>query len=323
MATTDVEQRFAATMKSLARRADLKEYVERTPAVYALLQRAAAKYVAGDRRAEALEAGIRLGEKDYAVSIEYIGENTADAAACEDAVREMGEIVRDLAERGMSGRVSFDLSHIGLMVDAELAYKGLVALAEQAEQAGIELFISMEEAAKTEEILAVYRRAAARYSNIGITLQAQLHRTVQDLNRLRSDATGRVRLVKGAYQEPSGLSIPRSEELNERYLGLVEDAIEQGHRISIATHDEGIVDEVIRRGWARLPGVEFEMLYGIRPDLCSRLKQAAYPVRVYLTYGREWYLYLCHRIAEYPPNIYQAIVDIASEAQADSAAAYE
>jgi proline dehydrogenase len=320
---TDVEKKFAEAMKAIARRTDLKEYVERTPAVYGLLQRASAKYVAGDERVAALEAGRRLAENDYAVSIEYIGENTEDVASCEAAALEMKELLRELTERGVPARVSFDLSHIGLLVDAEYAYKQLSALAEQAEPVGIELFVSMEESAKTDEILAVYRRAAVRFPNIGITLQAQLHRTAGDLDCLLENRLGRVRLVKGAYQEPAELSLARSEELNERYLKLVEQAVGQGRRVSVATHDERIVDEVIRRGWARMPGVEFEMLYGIRSDLCSRLKREAYPVRVYLTYGREWYLYLCHRIAEYPPNLYQAVIDIASEIPVDSVAAYE
>ncbi|WP_308860192.1 proline dehydrogenase family protein [Paenibacillus endoradicis] len=196
--------------------------------------------------------------------------------------------------------MSFDLSHIGLSIDEELAFKQLASLAERAQPAGIELFISMEESAKTEAILAVYKRAVAIYPNIGITLQAQLHQTAQHSSNLQANSS-RIRLVKGAYQEAEHLALPRSEALNERYLLLLEQFIEKDHHVSIATHDERIIDEVIKRGWAQKPCVEFEILYGIRPDLSSKLKKAGYPVRIYITYGHEWYLYLCHRIAEYPP----------------------
>ncbi|WP_079912768.1 proline dehydrogenase family protein [Paenibacillus sp. 32352] len=322
MTTTNLEQQFAEAMKSIARRHDLKSYVEKTPAIYWLLQRAAAKYVAGEKREEGLEAGQRLMEKGYAVSLEYIGENTADVQACEAAALELSRLIQSLEERKLPARVSFDLSHIGLSIDSELAYKQLVTLASQAQQAGIELFISMEESGKTDSILQIYEKAAAVHGNIGITLQAQLNRTPQDLIGLQS-IPGRVRIVKGAYQEPEQLSIPRSSALNERYLLLVEQAVRQGHRVSIATHDEAVIKEIMLREWLHEPGVEFEMLYGIRPDLSSQLKQAGYPVRIYLTYGHEWYLYLCHRIAEYPPNLFQAILDITGSGEIDSAKDYE
>jgi len=322
MTTTNLEQQFAEAMKSIARRHDLKSYVEKTPAIYRLLQRAAAKYVAGEKREEGLEAGQRLMEKGYAVSLEYIGENTADVQACEAAALELSRLIQSLEERKLPARVSFDLSHIGLSIDSELAYKQLVTLASQAQQAGIELFISMEESGKTDSILQIYEKAAAVHGNIGITLQAQLNRTPQDLIGLQS-IPGRVRIVKGAYQEPEQLSIPRSSALNERYLRLVEQAVRQGHRVSIATHDEAVIKEIMLREWLHEPGVEFEILYGIRPDLSSQLKQAGYPVRIYLTYGHEWYLYLCHRIAEYPPNLFQAILDITGSGEIDSAKDYE
>ena len=320
--TSDLEKKFAEAMKSIARRADLKTYVEQTPAIYQLLQRAAAKYVTGEERRDGIEAGRQLTDKGYAISLEYIGENTTDVQTCEAAALELSLLIQALAERGIPARVSFDLSHIGLSLDGELAYKQLTALAAQAQLAGIELFISMEESAKTDAILSNYARAAAVYSNIGITLQAQLNRTAQDLNGLRP-VPGRIRIVKGAYQEPELLAMPRSAALSERYVQLVEQAIRIGHRVSIATHDESIVDEVIKRGWIHEPGVEFELLYGIRPDLSSRLKKAGYPVRIYLTYGREWYLYLCHRIAEYPPNLFQAILDITDVGKIDPMPDYE
>ncbi|MBG9795937.1 proline dehydrogenase [Paenibacillus dendritiformis] len=318
--TTNLEKKFAEAMKSIARRADVKTYVEQTPAIYQLLQRAAAKYVTGEDRQDGLEAGRQLADKGYAISLEYIGENTVDVQACEAAALELSLLIHALAERGIA-RVSFDLSHIGLSLDGDLAYKNLTVLGALARQAGIELFVSMEESAKTDAILSIYERATAAYANIGITLQAQLNRTAQDMNGLQS-IPGRIRIVKGAYQESDHLAIPRSSALNERYVQLVEQAIRIGHRVSIATHDESIIDEVIKRRWIHEPGVEFELLYGIRPDL-SQLKKAGYPVRIYLTYGREWYLYLCHRIAEYPPNLFQAILDITGTGKADPVLEYE
>lgn len=321
--TIDLEKKFTGAMKSIARRADLKSYIEQTPVMYQLLQRAATKYVAGDNRQAGLYVGGKLTDKGYPISIEYIGENTTNVQSCEAALLEMKQLIQDLEELRMTAaRVSFDLSHIGLSVDEEFAFKQLSSLAEQAQLAGIELFISMEESTKTEAILSIYKRAVAIYPNIGITLQAQLHLTAHYSSNLDANPS-RIRLVKGAYQEPEQLALSRSEALNERYLQLLEQFIEKDHYVSIATHDELIIDEVIKRGWAQKSCVEFEMLYGIRPDLSSKLKKEGYPVRIYITYGHEWYLYLCHRIAEYPPNLYQAFIDIASDEPVDSVKDYE
>lgn len=208
------------------------------------------------------------------------------------------------------------------MLEPELAYTNLAKLAERALGTELELFISMEESAKTEQILEVYKRAASRYPNIGITLQAHLHRTPDDLAAL-SASPGRIRIVKGAYQEPGEVAISRSESLNERYLQLVEQALGDGHRVSVATHDEFIIEEAIQRGLLTAGGARLEMLYGIRPELGSRLKSAGYPVQIYLTYGQEWYLYLCHRIAEYPPNLYRAIANMAASQGVEPVEAYD
>ncbi|MFD1952972.1 proline dehydrogenase family protein [Paenibacillus thailandensis] len=312
MELTELETQFADALKSIARREDFKAYIGQNPLIYRILRRAAAQYVTGDRRIHGLEAADRLQAKGYAVSLEYIGENTANEEECKAAVSELLALIGDLRERGTPARVSFDLSHIGLSLDTELAAAHLLTLAETALQAGIELFISMEESAKTDKILSVYEGAAARYPNIGITLQAYLHRTAEDLST-KLPASARVRIVKGAYQEADGVSIPRSEALDDRYLELVELAVRQGNRVSVATHDERLIEKIIDQGWYGKPEVEFEMLYGIRPDLSGKLKAAGHPVRIYLTYGHEWYLYLCHRVAEYPPNIYRAIAAMINE----------
>jgi proline dehydrogenase len=101
----------------------------------------------------------------------------------------------------------------------------------------------------------------------------------------------------------------RGEALDERFLSLIQVAVSAQHPLSIATHDQYLLQEVERRKFLAVPHVEVEMLYGIRPDLLRQMKQAGYQTRLYLTYGTEWYLYLCHRLAEYPPNIYRALAD--------------
>ncbi|WP_458120455.1 proline dehydrogenase family protein [Paenibacillus sp. Z6-24] len=312
-----MEKQLSDALKSVARRQDIKEYIDHDPVMNRLLRKAADRYVTGENRSQALHTGRRLEAEGYAVSLEYIGENTQYAEECEQAVQELSALIREAGSDSHGNRVSFDLSHIGLLLDTEITLQHLLELAGQAESVGVELFISMEESAKIDRILSVYTRAVRQYpGNIGITLQAQLHRTPEDAVT-SLPAGSRVRIVKGAYQEPSSISLPRSQQLDTRYMELVEYAVRQGCRVSVATHDEALIEQMLEMGRETDSYVEYELLYGIRPDLSRRLLDDGHPVRIYLTYGHEWYLYLCHRIAEYPPNLFQAVIDMVSEEQPD------
>lgn len=181
--------------------------------------------------------------------------------------------------------------------------------------------IGMEESSKTDEILTIYKKATSQYDNIGITIQTHLLRSNNDIQNL-VHLPGRIRIVKGAYQESSKDAIPRSNELNNRYLHFVEQLIEANHPVSVATHDETLIKEMEQRGYFRHPNLEIEMLYGIRPDLLKALKSKGYNCKIYLPYGKDWYLYLCHRIAEHPENLYRAITEIIVPALTERSKAY-
>ncbi|WP_243291918.1 proline dehydrogenase family protein [Bacillus sp. FJAT-47783] len=309
MSLPSIEKQFTDSLKSIARNLKIKEYIQQSPELYPLFLSSAKRFVTGESREDAVSIGDKLIQKGYNISLEFIGENTIDKEECVRAKDEFIALMKECGNRGINSRISFDLSHIGLSVDPDLAYQNLLAMAKEAQSHGLSLIISMEESGKTDQILSIYKKVAMEYSNVGITLQAQLYRTLDDLNELLN-YSGAIRIVKGAYQEPSDICVPRSDKLNQRYLELVDLCVNAGHPVSIASHDEAIHKQVIGRGYLQNPHVEAEMLYGIRPDLCKRFKDDGLPVRIYLTYGVEWYLYLCHRIAEYPPNIYIAITDM-------------
>ncbi|CAI6032777.1 proline dehydrogenase family protein [Cohnella sp. JJ-181] len=306
---TPSEKALTQALKSIARDARVKERIRRSPEGYALFMRAAKKYVTGERREDGIEAGVRLASKGYKVSLEYIGENTSVEAECEAAAGEFSALIRDCGRLGLSARISLDLSHIGLAVSPALARDHLSDLAREAQSFGLELVVSMEESEKTNAILDVYKQVSPHFSNVGITLQAQLNRTPADVKEVLG-CPGTIRIVKGAYQEPPGICLPRSDALNERYLALLDTCMAAGQAVSVATQDEALIERVLENSALQKAKAEFEMLYGIRPDLAGRLRSEGHPVRLYLTYGTEWYLYLCHRIAEHPPNLYDAVVDM-------------
>ncbi|MFJ8518515.1 proline dehydrogenase family protein [Lysinibacillus xylanilyticus] len=303
------EELVIKALKSAARDEQMKHAVQQSMELYPLLWKAAKRYVTGEEKKDALQMALKLIAKDYQVSIEFIGENTMDLVECQKVKDEFLQLIERMGASSMKQTVSLDLSHIGLSINAELAYKHLVELARKANQYEITLMISMEESSKTSDILDIYKKVASQFSNVGITLQVHLYRTEEDIQQL-IQYPGKIRLVKGAFQEPIDVALQRSEALNERYLLFAEQLINANHPISIATHDDVLIQEMEQRQYFNQSNVEIEMLYGIRPDLIHQLKAKGFRCKVYLTYGSEWYLYLCHRLAEYPENLFLAIADI-------------
>lgn len=299
----------------------MKNDLQQSKELYPLLSKAARRYVAGEERAEAISIAKNFLAKDYQISLEFIGENTVNLEECQKATNEFMKLIEELGTLAMRQTVSFDLSHIGLSINKEIAYKHLLQLVQQAKKYGIILMISMEESSKTDDILNIYKKIATEYNNIGITLQAHLYRTALDIQEL-VQYSGKIRIVKGAFQEPNTIALKRSEELNRRYLQYVDQLVKLNHPISIATHDESIIQVMEQRQYFQQTNVEIETLYGIRPELIRGLKEKGYNGKVYLPYGQDWYLYLCHRLAENPENLYLAVTDMLSTVLVDSSEDY-
>lgn len=300
------EKRFSDALKSIARNQQLKNTMQQSSSLFT---KGIQRFIAGDTIEQAVERAQRFQNENYQFSIEYIGENTTSTAECIAAKNEFHQLIETLGKLSMQGTVSFDLSHLGLLISEELAFKHLSELATFAASYTIQLMISMEESQKTDAILTVYKKAVQNHANIGITLQAQLHRSQTDLTELLA-LPGKIRLVKGAYQEESTFSLPRSEQLNTRYIAMVEQCLAANHTVSIATHDEQILTALCQKNHLVNPLIHVEMLDGIRADLLKKLKDDGINVQVYILYGQEWYLYLMHRIAEYPPNLYTFLSDV-------------
>lgn len=305
----DLEQNTATFLRTIARNPAIKHEVMHSPAIYQLLFSAAKRFVTGEKRTDLLVRAHELADLGYRLSAEYIGENTLDAEACKEAKDELLQLTQACGTIKRPIGISFDLSHVGLLLDRKLAFSHAAELADEAKRQGHGIMISMEEAAKTDAILEVYEQLAEQRVSVGITLQVHQHRTIEDVTRLLH-LPGKIRLVKGAFKETPEVALGRSKELNERYLMLAEQCVQAGHEVSFATHDSFLIDELERRGYLRERHAELELLYGVRPELAKQKREEGVAVRLYLTYGKEWFLYLCHRLAEYPPQVHQAVADM-------------
>jgi proline dehydrogenase len=185
-------------------------------------------------------------------------------------------------------------------------------MATALESLGTTLMISAEGSDRTDLVLDIYDRLLEHHQNVGVTLQARLHRSSSDLDRLLS-RPGKIRLVKGAFAEHEAVAFPRgSGELRQAYLNMAETPITSGHPVSIATHDADLIDSLIAAvPEARTaPSIEFEMLLGLGTSLLDRLHSNGYRTREYSIFGDEWWLYVLNRVAEQPQRVFDAILDL-------------
>ena len=169
----------------------------------------------------------------------------------------------------------------------------------------------MEGTGRTDLILDIYKETLKTHLNLGITIQAYLHRTKDDFKELLK-LSGSIRIVKGAYDTPTNLAMQRGNELDEIYLGYVEQLLTKNHKCAIASHHDKIHEETIKLIDRYQPAdYVLERLLGICNEELQVYNDKGYKCRIYVVYGKEWYLYLCNRWAEYPLNLFRGLADIA------------
>lgn len=310
---TDLQAQAADVLRRMALDEALKERTMADPASAAIARRIANRYMGGETIDEAFDHLPAIFARGHKGSIECTGESIRDADVANTETDVFVEIADRIGKSGVDSTVSFDLSHIGLVVDPKLCYRNVVRLAEATERAGTELMISAEGSDRTDLVLDIHARLAQRFSHVGITVQARLHRTAQDLTTLL-DRPGRIRLVKGAFLEPDSIAYPRgSAELRDAYLTYVSQTVTSGHLVSIATHDRDILEALRAQHGSELSGdhVEFEMLQGLGTRQLDALHADGFTTREYVLFGTQWWLYVLNRIAEEPERVYTAIIDAA------------
>lgn len=286
-------------------------------------RRAASRFVAGSQLDEALVAIQKLNENGINASLDHLGENTTNEAEAQRATQDILRIFPAIQKTGVRANVSIKLTQIGLALDKDVCAENLEKILEVAQQTGNFVRIDMEDTPWTDKTLALFNemRLERNFRGVGVVLQAYLFRTVEDLSQVVNTG-GRVRLCKGAYNEPANLAYPRKADVNTNYdrlaRMLIDGALAAGSpvlsddqkippMVALATHDERRIANAIR--YAKEVGlpkdaIEFQMLYGIRRDIQIRLVSEGYPVRVYVPYGTEWYPYFTRRLAERPANVW-------------------
>jgi proline dehydrogenase len=307
----------AGALRALALDETAKEKFCNDPQLRPFMHKVSQRYVAGQTVEEALQRVEQIIARGHAASAEYMGESVRDEAFAMAETEVFMELVKAIGQRNLNCSISFDLSHVGSLVDSELGYRNARRIALAAAEINREVMISMEAIDRADDIYAIYTRLHQEddLRNVGITVPAKRHRTVQDLAALMK-LPGRIRLVKGAFLEPESVAYARnSPELATAYRRYAQELLLSGHKCSIATHDRSIqanlidliAQERIDPRW-----FEFESLIGLGTEQIDALQARGFPTREYAVFGQEHFLYVLNRIAEEPIRVYQALIDLRS-----------
>jgi proline dehydrogenase len=300
----------AASLKKAALNEAAKQFVLQNENLYKALKRAANRYIGGETLGEAILSIKALNTKGYFVTTDFMGESIRNEKDANAATQEFLALGKAINSENLNSSISLDLSHIGLLVSPDLTKHNLQAICKEAAKSNREVIISMEATDRTDQILDIYKDTLKTHDNLGITVQAYLHRTKDDFKEVLG-LKGSIRLVKGAYETPEGLSIPRGNELDEIYLNYADQLLSNNHKCSIASHDEKIHREAVKLIDCYKPtDYLLERLLGICNEAFQVYNDDGYNCRIYLVYGKEWYLYLCNRWAEYPLNLFRGLADI-------------
>jgi proline dehydrogenase len=290
----------------LARSERVKKLVSTMPVSSGIVT----SYVPGETTDAAVDATAQLADDGLSTTLDFLGEDTLDAAQAEATVAAYRELLAELSRRGLAARaeVSVKLSAIGQALPDnghKIALENARDICRAARNAGTTVTLDMEDHTTTDSTLGILRELRKDFPETGAVLQAMLHRTEADCRALAYEGS-RVRLCKGAYMEPETVAFQDRLDIDKSYVRCLKVLLGgQGYPM-IASHDPRMIQiaSSLASRYGRRPGTyEFQMLYGIRPEEQKRLAASGETMRVYVPYGQEWYGYLMRRLAEKPQNL--------------------
>ena len=284
----------------------------------AFTRRAVRRFLPGEDLDAALLAAEKLAGQGSASVFHELGENVGTDAEADAALQHYQDVIERAASRKLEAHVSVKLTHLGLDLDRERARDRIDALAGSAAASRGFIWMDMEGSAYTDATLDLYRYARERHDSVGICLQSYLFRTGEDLERLLPLAPW-VRLVKGAYRESASVAHARKRDVDRALVEqsgrlLSDEARAQGARLALASHDVGLIDEVIdhARGLGVAPGeYEIQTLYGIQTGRLRSYAERGHKTRVLISYGADWFPWYMRRLAERPANVWFLLRNLA------------
>jgi proline dehydrogenase len=273
------------------------------------VQRLSSRYIAGAALDDAVRVVSKLNAKGKLATVDVLGEDVTNADEARAIAGQYHDVLARIDEEGLDANISLKLTGLGLELDDDLCRENLEAVVADAAARGNFVRIDMEDSSTTDRTLQLYLELHADgHDNLGVVLQAYMRRTLSDLPGLDN-----VRLCKGIYVEPPEIAFREFEAVRANFVRCLEELVEQGSYVGIATHDEHLIQEglrVVRDAGLDRDRYEFQMLLGVRPDRADELVADGHRLRVYVPYGSHWYEYSVRRLQENPKMAGQVASDI-------------
>jgi len=294
----------------LSQQEGLKEFATR----FRPFKKLTTRFVAGETISEAVESIRAINAEGASASFDHLNESVSGANEAEQEVREYLRILAEIDETGIRSNVSIKLTQFGLELDPELAFRNARRVVQDAATRGNFVRVDMEGSNVTQVTLDIFKRLREEFglNDVGIVLQSYLRRTYDDTRELLK-LPARIRICKGAYNEPPEVAFPDKKDVDSNYVRVMQLLLASGIYHGIATHDPKMIKATI--DFAQKEGIskeafEFQMLFGVRRDLQRQLAKDGYNVRIYVPYGKHWYPYFMRRLAERPANVWFVLKNI-------------
>jgi len=297
-------------MRSLLLAASQNRWLREHATHYSFVRGTVSRFMPGESLDDALGAAETLRNKKIGTVFTHLGENIKDRDEAQEVSDHYIVVLERIKEKDLHAEISVKLTQLGLDLSPDLCFEHLNAIVERAHRDSI-VWVDMEASNYVDATLDVYRRALAAHPNVGICLQAYLHRTKEDLTKLLSLGPS-VRLVKGAYNEPPEIALARKQDVDDNYfelgkLMLLAKKKNRCVRAAFGTHDVALIQRLA--GFANAEGFakrdfEVQMLYGIQRAEQERLASEGCTSMVLVAYGSYWYPWFVRRLAERPANLW-------------------
>lgn len=266
------------------------------------------KYIAGETIDDAIAVCRALNRQKVKITIDLLGEfitQLDEATANKNAYL---EIIERVQKENIDGNYSLKPTSFGLLIDAEACYRNIREIVAKSASYGNFVRVDMEDSQCTDLEIDLFRKLHNEFpNNVGLVLQAYMKRTLPDIKEMEDLHSKTVplnfRLCKGIYVEPAAIAYKNYQEVNEHYLADLEYMFQQGMYPGIATHDKPLVEgacKLIEKYKVSKTSYEFQMLYGVTPDLRQSIIDKGHVMRVYVPFGKEWFGYSTRRLKENP-----------------------
>ncbi len=284
----------------------LRSIVEKAP----VSRNVVTRFIAGNETSDAVRVTDELVRENLTVTIDYLGEDTLDRAQADAVTAEYTNLLAALKDHELTDKaeVSVKLSAVGQALPGDgqkIALDNARIICQAAADAGTTVTLDMEDHTTTDSTLSILEDLRKDFPSTGAVLQAYLYRTEEDCRALAT-AGSRVRLCKGAYDEPASVAYQNRRDVDRSYVRCMKILLGGEGYPMLATHDPRLIEIAgsLAARFRREPGsYEYQMLYGCRPNEQRRLAQSGETVRVYVPYGNDWYGYMMRRMAERPANL--------------------